>query len=98
MSNEITLSEIQILPVKPRNGLIAFASFVLNESFYVGNIAIYTTPNGLDYRLVYPLKILSNGKSINIFHPITKEAGEVVRLAITEKYNSLIRDKNLKRW
>ena len=38
---EITLSEIEIIPVKPHNGLIAFSSFVLNKSFYIGDVAIF---------------------------------------------------------
>jgi stage V sporulation protein G len=92
MCQNISLSEIQILPVKPNNGLVAFASFILNGQFYIGNVAIYTTPDGFDYRLVYPAKILPNGKQINIFHPITREAGEVIKFAVLEKYRALIMD------
>ena len=36
---EIRLSEIQITPVKPRDGLLAFSSFVLAGSFSVGGVA-----------------------------------------------------------
>lgn len=39
----ISISEIQIVPVKPNNGLVAFASCVVNNSLYIGNIAIYTS-------------------------------------------------------
>ncbi|MBU1628001.1 SpoVG family protein [bacterium] len=92
MMREIKLSEIQILPVKPNNGLIAFVSFVLNNQFYIGNIAIYTTPDGYDYRLVYPNKTLANGKQIKLFHPITRAVGEAIRNAVVEKYRNLIMD------
>jgi len=74
----IKISEIQIIPVKPKDGLIAFASFVLNECIYVGNVAIYTSFGEKEYRLVYPAKSLPNGKQINSVHPITREAGELI--------------------
>lgn len=90
MQRNIDVSEMQILPVKPNNGLVAFASCLLNKQFYLGNIAIYTTPNGKSFRLVYPAKVLSNGKQINTFHPITKEAGEAMSYAIINEYNKLI--------
>lgn len=73
---ELRIGDIQIFPVKPRDGLIACASCVINGAFYAGNIAIHTSavaPDGI--RLVYPDKTLPNGKLINCFHPITKQAG-----------------------
>ena len=35
------ISEVQISIVKPSNGLIAFASIVIDESIYLGSIAIH---------------------------------------------------------
>ncbi len=52
---EFEISEIQIIPVKPQEGLMAFASCVVNEALYIGDIAIHsslTITEGL--RLVYP--------------------------------------------
>jgi len=40
------LSEIQIIPIKPQNGLVAFASFVLDSNLYLGSIGIMTRSNG----------------------------------------------------
>ena len=89
--NELVISEIQIIPVKPKDGLVAFASCVINNSLYIGNIAIYTSPSNPEgYRLVYPLKVLPNGKEINCVHPINKESGEVVSKAIIGEYKKLI--------
>ena len=70
---EINISEIQIIPVKPRNGLLAFVSFVINKALYVGDVAIYSRLDGKGYRLSYPIKVLSNGAKINCFHPINRE-------------------------
>ncbi len=46
------VSEVTVIPVKPKFGLIAFASFVLFESFYVTGVAVYTRPMG-GIRLVF---------------------------------------------
>ena len=88
---ELIISEVQIVPVKPRDGLVAFASCVINNSLYLGNIAIYTSPaNHEGYRLVYPSKVLPNGKDIDCVHPINKHTGEVISEAIIKKYKNLI--------
>ena len=87
---EIVVSEIQIIPVKPKDGLVAFASCVLNNQFYMGDIAIYSRPNGEDYRLVYPTRTLPNGKRINCFHPINRDAGEYLKKAIVYKYLEMV--------
>jgi len=89
--NEIVISEIQIIPVKPQNGLLAFASCIYNNQLALNSIAIYGRPNGCDYRLVYPMKILPNGKEIHIFHPINKEAGEFIKNEIILKYEDLMK-------
>jgi len=89
--NEIVVSEIQIIPVKPKNGLVAFASCVINNQLYLGNIAIYSSPSSLDgFRLVYPSRVLNNGKQISITHPINRETGLVIKRQIVEQYLKLM--------
>jgi len=88
------ISEIQILPVKPNKGLVAFASCIIDNNFFVGNIALFTKINGTDYRLVYPDKTISNGAKIHLFHPINKEAGLEIETAIINKYKELIENGN----
>ncbi len=88
---DIQISEVEIFPIKPREGLIAFCSCVVNNAIYLGNIAIYTSPSCPDrYRLVYPDKILPNGKRIQCAHPINKVAGEVISKAIIRKFKELV--------
>jgi DNA-binding cell septation regulator SpoVG len=92
--NSLEISEIQIVPVKPRDGLVAFASCVINRSLYIGSIAIYTSPSNADgFRLVYPSKLLINGKEINCVHPINKEAGEIISAAIIGRFKEIVRRK-----
>lgn len=89
--NELTISEIQIIPIKPKDGLIAFASCIVNDQFYIGNIAIYTSPSSPDgYRLVYPTRTLNNGSNLSMVHPINKETGFIIQKRIVEQYLKLI--------
>ena len=82
---------MQIIPIPPNNGLIAFATVVINQQFYVGNIAIYTSPSSKSgFRLLYPTKKLASGKMVDCFHPITKDAGDAVSKAIVNKYKLLM--------
>lgn len=88
---ELEISEIQIIPVKPREGLVAFASCIINNALYIGNIAVYTSPlTPGDFRLVYPVKVLRNGKEVHCVHPICKETGEAIRKAIVNKFNEIM--------
>jgi DNA-binding cell septation regulator SpoVG len=87
---DINLSEIQIVPTKPKNGLVAFVSFVINNQFFVGDIAIYTKIEGASFRLVYPNKILFNGLKINCFKPITKGVGEAIERAVLSRFENLM--------
>jgi DNA-binding cell septation regulator SpoVG len=87
----IAVSQIQIVLVKPLNGLVGFASCIIDNQFYVGNIAIYTSPSSQDgFRLVFPQKKLSSGQVIDCFHPINKDAERQVTLAIVKRYIELM--------
>ncbi len=84
----LTISEINVIPVKPNEGLIGFASFVLDERYYVGSVAIYTRLDDFGYRLVYPTKKVGD-KNINIFHPITQEVGGVIEEEVIKKLSEI---------
>jgi len=85
----ITITEAQIIPIKPQNGLVAFASVVLNGCLYLGSIGIYTRLDGTGYRITYPTKTTGN-KNLNIYHPINKEASEAIEKAIIEKVKKVL--------
>lgn len=91
--SEIVISEIQIIPVKPKDGLVAFASCVINNWLYVGSIAIHSSPASLSgFRLVYPSKTLKNGTKLSICHPISKESGDVIQETIVSQYKELMEE------
>jgi len=83
------LSEIQIIPIKPQNGLVAFASFVLDKSLYLGSIGIMTRPQG-GYRLVYPAKKVAD-RNLNIFYPINREFFQLVESEIVKKFEEVMK-------
>jgi stage V sporulation protein G len=89
MNEETKISEIQIIPVKPKDGLVAFASFVLDKKYYVGSVAVFTRLNSEGFRLAYPTKKLGE-KSLNIFYPINTEAGNAIEKVIGEKVNKIV--------
>jgi len=86
------LSEIQIIPIKPQNGLVAFASFVLDKNLYLGSIGIVTRPNG-GYRLVYPTKKVAN-RNLNIFYPINKEFAQLVENEVVKQLEEVMKNEN----
>lgn len=83
------LTEVQIQLIKPRDGLIAFASFVRDQLF-LSSIGIYFKLDGSGYRLTYPTKSVG-GREINIFHPITKELGSAIEEEVLFKLNEVMK-------
>lgn len=82
------ITEIHFTPIRPKNGLVGFASCVIDGSFYLGSIAIHSRPDG-SYRLVYPEKRIGES-SMSIFHPINKSAGRSIEKAVIEKCEQII--------
>lgn len=81
------IAEIQIVPIKPKDGLVAFASFVLDNNLYLGGIGIYTRPEG-GYRLTYPTRKVG-ATNYPIYHPISKEFSNTLIMAIVGKYEEV---------
>ena len=94
MNSKTKIDEIEIIPVKPSGGLVAFACFVLDEKYYVSSVAIYTRLDGsLSYRLVYPTKKVGE-RNINIFHPINSAVGKEIEEAVIKKVNEIFYEYN----
>lgn len=90
MQDKVT--EIQIIPIKPKDGLVAFANFIYDDAFYFSSIGIYTRPHG-GYRLTYPTRKTS-AASLTIFHPINKRLAETIEAAVIQKYEEVITDSS----
>lgn len=80
-----SISDIRIVLIEPERGLIAFASCVIDQQFYIGSIGIHKKLNKDEYRLTYAQK---NGKTIA--HPITQELSRLIEQAIFSELNKVI--------
>ena len=86
------LTEIQITPIKPLNGLVAFASFVLDNNLYLGSIGIITRPQG-GYRLTYPTKSVGT-RELNIYHPINRQFAEAIEKEVIKRLEEVMKNEN----
>lgn len=88
----MVISEVNILPIKPKDGLVGFASIVVNGDLYLGSIAILAKTDG-SQRILYPTKKVGD-KSINLFHPINRDASKAIESAITNRYHQIFNTGN----
>jgi DNA-binding cell septation regulator SpoVG len=82
------ISEIQIIPIKAKNGLIAICSLVFDNNLYLSSIGVHSRRDGSGYRLTYPTKKVGN-RNINIYHPINKETSKLIESSIFSEINKI---------
>lgn len=78
------VTEIQIRVIKPKDGLLGFASLVLDGNLYLSSIGIFGKLDGSGYRITYPTKKVGD-LDLHIFHPINKDLGQEIEQAIITK-------------
>ncbi len=81
------ISELNIEPIKCQSGVVGFASFVLDENFYFGSIAIITRPQG-GYRLCWPTKKIGD-RNFDILHPINSIVANKIENKVIYEYKKL---------
>lgn len=87
------INEVQIVPIKTNNGLVAIASVIYDGSIYLGSIGVYTKLNGPGYRITYPTRS-GYQRNFNIYHPIRKEISEAIEKAVLEKAEKILKRSN----
>jgi DNA-binding cell septation regulator SpoVG len=81
------INNIKTRRVSPVEGLEGFASCVVDDSLFLGNIAIFSRLNRPgEYRVVFPVKDCPNGKRIEIFYPLTKDSYYELENAIVSEF------------
>ncbi len=85
----MVVTEVDIAFVKPKDGLIGFASVVLDDQLYMGGIGIHSKLDGSGYRLTYPTRKLGNGQA-HIFHPIRKPLSVAIEQAVFQKLKDVM--------
>lgn len=89
----VDVSEVEIRFVKQRDGLVGIASCVVDGRWHLRGLGVYTRRSGGGYRVTYPTKILRNGQSVHVVHPINGEAGAAVERAISKKVSEILSDE-----
>lgn len=79
------ITEVQIEFIKPNNGLIAFASLVIDGNLYLSSIAIHKKLTEECYRITYPSK-----GSFSIFYPINKTTSKQIEEAVFKKLKEVM--------
>lgn len=82
------VTEVNIVPVKAVDGLVAFASCVVNGQLYLGSLGVHRRLDGSGYRITYPTKRLGR-RELNYYHPLNKQTGNAIEQAIVAKCNEL---------
>ena len=79
------ISEIQIRFTKSKDGVIAYASMVLNGGIFIGGIAIHERPDSRGYRITYPMK-----GTFHIYHPINPMCSKLIEEAVISKLKDVM--------
>jgi len=72
------ITEVDFQPIRPRGGLLGFASMVLDQALRLSGIAVYSRPDGSGIRLVFPQRTLPHGAVVELICPITRQCGELL--------------------
>jgi DNA-binding cell septation regulator SpoVG len=87
--SDLKVSEVKIRLVdKSEDGLIGWASCVINDSLYLNNIAIRYSRDG-QVILTFPAKKSRSSLKYFYFNPISREAARVLKEAIIDKLKLL---------
>jgi DNA-binding cell septation regulator SpoVG len=83
------ITEVQIVPVRPCDGLVAFASCVIDNSIHLGGIGVYTKPEG-GYRLTFPTR-KSGSSSYPIYYPINRPTTDILTQEVISKLENVMK-------
>lgn len=89
------ISEVVFYPIRPTNkGLVCYVSFTYDSSLRIQDCGIYTRLTG-GYRILYPIKLLANGKSLSSVYPINKEVGHDLEDFLLLEYVKFVKKAKL---
>lgn len=77
----MNVTKVELLPIRPQNGLMAFASIELDERFYIGSIGVHRRRDGMGYRITYPTRKVGES-SVTVCHPLAPELSRTIEQAI----------------
>jgi DNA-binding cell septation regulator SpoVG len=86
---KMKVTKVDIAFVKPKEGLIAFASVVLDDQIYLSGIAVHRKLIGSGYRLTYPTRKVGEAQ-FSVFHPIRKPLGLAIEDAVFARLKDVL--------
>lgn len=83
------VTDVQITPITPRRGLVAFANVVIDDSIFMGFIGVHTKLDRSGYRITYPTKKVGQ-KDLNIYRPTNELTSKLIENAVIEKAKEIL--------
>jgi DNA-binding cell septation regulator SpoVG len=83
------VTQVEIIPIRPKEGLIALASVTIDDRFYIGSIGVYKKRDCTGYRITFPTRKVGD-HSLTICHPTTPELSKEIESAITNKVEEVL--------
>ena len=88
------ITEVRVSAIKPKNGLLALASVVIDGKLQLNSIGIYARMDGVGYRITYPTKAARN-HDCYVYRPITEEMSTEIALAVLRKASTVLSAKEV---
>lgn len=83
------ITKVELLPIKPQNGLMAFANVEINNQFYISSIGVHRRRNGMGYRITYPTRKVGE-QNFSIFHRTEPSLSKEIEKAICNKAEEIL--------
>ncbi len=83
------ISEVQVSVIKPNNGLVGFASLLLDGKLYLSSIGIHQKLDGSGYRLTYPNRKVGI-QSLDVYHPVNRELSLAIEQAVIGRFKEVM--------
>lgn len=77
------IKRVEIIPIRPFEGLIAFANVVLEEGLYLGSIGVHRKLDG-GFRITFPTRKVGEA-NLCIYHPTQPGISKEFETAICSK-------------
>ncbi len=81
------IKKVEIVPIRPYEGLIAFANVELEEGLYLGSIGVHRKLDG-GFRITFSIRKVGEA-NLCIYHPIKQEVSKEFETAICSKAKKL---------
>jgi len=82
------ITKVELLPIRPQGGLMAFACVELDDQFYINSIGVHRRRDGGGYRITYPTKQIGL-QQVTICHPTQLDLSRDIEQAICRKAEEL---------